>query len=345
MLSSVAASPVAAYGSSMSSSALDRLLAALLVLQLASGLLSLRAGTEEAAPLFWLHGLIGGALLVASAEKLRRTVGPAWRRRRRGRLALGTLLTLLVAAALVGGFAWVASGRILSIGPWTVLTLHVWAALAIVPVVLLHLVPRRWRLLRVPAAGPRISRRTFLGIGMVGALGAFAWGAANVVDRVQGGVRRFTGSRWLPDGGIPPVTTFYGEGTPAIEPAAWRLVVTGRVSRPLSLTIAELRVMGATERTEVLDCTSGWAIRTTWRGVPLRAVLDAAGATDPRRVAVVSVTGWMVRLAADELDDAILATHVAGEPLPAGNGAPLRLVAPRRRGLDWIKWVERIEVA
>jgi DMSO/TMAO reductase YedYZ molybdopterin-dependent catalytic subunit len=30
--------------------------------------------------------------------------------------------------------------------------------------------------------------------------------------------------------------------------------------------------------------------------------------------------------------------------LPAGNGAPLRLVAPDRRGLDWVKWVDRIEV-
>ena len=32
-------------------------------------------------------------------------------------------------------------------------------------------------------------------------------------------------------------------------------------------------------------------------------------------------------------------------PLPADNGAPVRLVAPGRRGLDWIKWLESIEVA
>jgi DMSO/TMAO reductase YedYZ molybdopterin-dependent catalytic subunit len=328
----------------MSSAALDRLLAVLLVVQLASGLLSLRAGTPPTAPLFWLHGFVGGALLVAAAEKLRRTVGPAWRRRRWGRLALGAVLTLLVAAALVGGFAWVASGRILSVGPWTILTLHVWAALAIVPVVLLHLVPRRWRLLRAPAAGPRMSRRTFLGIGAVGVLGTVAWGTANVLDRVQGGIRRFTGSRWLPDGGVPPVTTFYGEGTPATDATAWRLTVEGRVDRELRLDLDALRELGEAERDEILDCTSGWAMRTTWRGTPLRAVLDAAGARHPARAAVYSTTGWMVRLAADELDGALLATHVAGRPLPAGNGAPLRLVAPRRRGLDWIKWVERIEV-
>ncbi|MBW3613109.1 MAG: hypothetical protein KY392_04530, partial [Chloroflexi bacterium] len=134
----------------MSSAALDRLLAILLVAQLASGLVTLRAGVPATAPLFWFHGLVGGILLVAAIEKLRRSIGPALRRRRWGRLVLGALLTFFVAAALAGGFTWVASGRILSIGPWTILTLHVWAALAVIPIVALHLLPRRWRLLRPP---------------------------------------------------------------------------------------------------------------------------------------------------------------------------------------------------
>lgn len=330
----------------MSTAALDRLLAALLLVQVTSGLLTLRAGVPAAAPLFWLHGLVGGALLVAAAEKLRRSIGPAIRRRRWGRLALGALLTLLVAAALAGGFAWVAGGRILSIGPWTVLTLHVWAALAAVPVLLLHLVPRRWRLLRPSPVRFRPSRRAFLGLVVVTMLGGLAWGAANVADRALGGVRRFTGSRWLPSGGVPPVTTFYGEPTPPIDPSAWRLTIGGRVAAPATLDLAALTALGQIEREEVLDCTSGWAMRTTWGGTPLQSVLDAAGA-DPAatRVAVHSVTGWMVRLSPEEVERALLATHVAGAPLPAGNGAPLRLVAPTRRGLDWIKWVERIEVA
>src|ERR671914_1489703 len=146
----------------MSSAALDRLLAILLVAQLAGGLLTLRSGVPATAPLFWFHGFIGGALLIAAVEKLRRSVGPAVRQRRWGRLALGALLALLVAAALAGGFTWVASGRILSIGPWTILTLHVWASLAAMPVVLFHLLPRRWRLLRPRRGGPHLSRRTLL---------------------------------------------------------------------------------------------------------------------------------------------------------------------------------------
>jgi hypothetical protein len=329
----------------MSSAALDRLLAILLVVQLASGLLTLRSGVPATAPLFWFHGLIGGALLVAAAEKMRRSVGPAVRRRRWGRLALGALLALLVAAALAGGFTWVASGRILSIGPWTILTLHIWAALALIPVALVHLLPRRFRLLRPPARAPRISRRTFLATGGLVVLGAVAWGTANALDLLSGGGRRFTGSRWLAPGGIPPPTTFYGEGAPEIDLATWRLLVGGRVERPLELDLAGLRALGSTERDSTLDCTSGWVMTTGWGGTPLRSVLDAVRA-DPRAplVRVRSVTGWGVSLERGELDDALLATHVAGEPLPAANGAPLRLVAPQRRGLDWIKWVASIEV-
>jgi len=331
----------------MSTAALDRLLAILLVVQLASGLLTLRSGVPSTAPLFWLHGLVGGALLIAAADKLRRSIGPAVRARRWSRLALGALLTLLVAAALAGGFTWVGSGRIWSIGPWTILTLHIWAALAIIPIVVLHLLPRRWRLLRPrPNRGlPTISRRTLLASGGVFAMGAVAWGVANVLDVVRGGTRRFTGSRWLPDGGIPPPTTFYGEGAPAIDYVSWRLEVSGRVARPLSLDRAGLSTLGEVDQESVLDCTSGWVMRTSWRGTPLRAVLDAAGAgPDVSAVRVRSMTGWMVQLERLDLDEALLATHVAGEPLPAANGAPLRLVVPRRRGLDWIKWVTRIEV-
>jgi hypothetical protein len=329
----------------VSSAALDRLLAVLLVAQLATGLITLRAGVPATAPLFWLHGLLGGMLLVAAVEKLRRSIGPAVRHRRWRRLALGAALTLLVAAALAGGFAWVASGRIWSIGPWTILTLHVWAALAIIPVAAAHLVPRRWLLLRARPGGPRMSRRTLLATAVVGALGAVAWGGANLSDLFRGGGRRFTGSRALPDGGIPPPTTFYGEGVPPVDSDAWRLRVIGRVATPLSLDLAGLAALGTDERSATLDCTSGWVMTTDWRGVPLRALLEAAGAaTDGRFVKVRSVTGWMVALERADLDGAMLATHVAGRPLPAANGAPCRLVAPRRRGLDWIKWVDEVEV-
>jgi DMSO/TMAO reductase YedYZ molybdopterin-dependent catalytic subunit len=61
-------------------------------------------------------------------------------------------------------------------------------------------------------------------------------------------------------------------------------------------------------------------------------------------VVVRSVTGWYAELPIAEAREALLATGVAGRPLPHGNGAPCRLVAPDRRGLEWVKWVSRVEV-
>ena len=61
-------------------------------------------------------------------------------------------------------------------------------------------------------------------------------------------------------------------------------------------------------------------------------------------VSFVSVTGYRWSLPLEEARAALLATHVSGEPLSHDHGAPLRLVAPDRRGFQWVKWVVRVEV-
>jgi len=257
-------------------------------------------------------------------------------------------MSLGVIAALTGGFLWVASGELLSVGSWTVLTLHAWVGLALVPIVVLHLLPRRWRLLRpgrsvvARSVGNGVSRRSVLAAGGLAVAGVGTFGVASLVERWRGGTRRFTGSRWLPAGGVPPSTTFFGEGTPSIDPDEWRLTVTGPTSMR-AWTLSELRALGETETAAVLDCTSGWAIETGWRGVPLAAVLGSAVAPSAR-VKVTSVTGWSTVLEADQIIGAFLATGVAGMDLPAANGAPCRLVVPDRRGLDWVKWVTDVRL-
>jgi hypothetical protein len=337
----------------MSTATLDRVLAVLVGAQLLTGLLSLRAGSPPTAPLFVVHGLLGGALALAVVLKVRRSLPHAIAARRWVAIAMSMGLFVAAAVALSGGFIWVASGRILSVGPWTVLTLHVLAALALIPILVAHLLPRRWRVLRLPprrgapgGAERPISRRAALSLGALAVAGVAAWVAGNALDALAGGLRRFTGSRWLPAGGVPPATTFFGEGAATIDPGAWRLAVRGRVAQPLDLSLSELAALGEVESEAVLDCTSGWALRTTWRGVPFGVVLDAAGlGQGATRVVVRSVSGWYAELPVDEARGALLATAVAGQPLPHGNGAPCRLVAPDRRGLEWVKWVTQVDVA
>jgi hypothetical protein len=339
----------------VTSAALDRLLAVLVVALAATGLVSLRMGGPGDGWLFALHGVLGGSLAVAVAWKVRRSMPRAVRARRWHRVTLGLLVSLGTAATLVGGFAWVASGRLLSLGSWTILTIHAWIGLALVPLIVVHLLPRRWRLLvpgrRPPASqapptggGFTLSRRQVVAGGVLGVASLALFGATQVADRLVGGVRRFTGSRWLQPG-VPPPTTFFGEAGPPIDPVTWRLRVRGNVPREAILSLDELRALGELDRTAVLDCTSGWAMAAEWRGVPLRAVLEATvGTLETPSVIVRSVTGWATVLARDDIDRALLATGVAGGPLPAANGAPVRLVVSDRRGLDWVKWVAEVEV-
>lgn len=330
--------------------------------------MTLRAGSPGSALVYVAHDLTAGGLLAAILLKLYRSVPRAIAARRHWRLGLGFVVTAAALGGTIAGFAWVASGTLMTIHGWTVLTVHAWFGLVLGPLVFVHLLPRRWRLLRPrirlgrPAiAGPQLTegrlrqqrtvaphlaRRSFLSAAALAAIGGAAWLTAGLAERLAGGARRFTGSRWLAPGSIPPTTTFLGEPTPQIDPKAWRLRVHGRVEAPFDLDLDGLREMGQVHRTAVLDCTSGWALETTWTGVPLAALLQrATPVPSAGRVTVRSLTGWSTDMPLSAAGDVLLATGVAGGPLPVPNGAPCRLVVPDRRGLDWVKWVADVEIS
>jgi len=101
----------------------------------------------------------------------------------------------------------------------------------------------------------------------------------------------------------------------------------------------------AAEMTATIDCTGGWHSTQVWRGVPLGRLLDAASPTQgATSVKLTSSTGYYRRFSMEEARRYLLATHVGDESLSHGHGFPLRLVAPGKRGFEWVKWVERIEV-
>jgi DMSO/TMAO reductase YedYZ molybdopterin-dependent catalytic subunit len=341
----------------MSAAAVDRGLAVLVVALAATGLITLRAGHPDQGWLFLVHGVLAGALALTIVLKLTHSLPRAVAGRRVVRLALGLLVSIVAVAALSGGYLWVASSGIAwgaagTLGRWTVLTLHAWTGLILVPLVLVHILPKRWRLLRPTRRrlaeqrrSPRLSRRALLAGGAMAAAGVGLWVGAAALEVIGGGSRRFTGSRLLPAGSLPIPTTFFGEPVPDVDVASWRVTLEGDVARPAAYDLVALRGLGDAEVRAVLDCTSGWAVDAVWRGVPLAGVLDAAGMrSSARRVEIRSVTGWATSLDVSEAADALLAWSVAGQPLPVANGAPVRLVLPNHRGLDWVKWVASIRI-
>jgi len=156
-------------------------------------------------------------------------------------------------------------------------------------------------------------------------------------------------------------------GVPDIDPARHRLLVHGLVRRPLLFTVEALLRYPRVSRIHFLECagnsaamynptpptltagqTHGLVSGSEWTGVPLRVLLEEAGA-DPK-------AGWLLAEGADAaamsrsvpmakaMDDALLALFQNGERLRPENGYPVRLFLPGYEGNMSVKWLRRIKV-
>ena len=133
--------------------------------------------------------------------------------------------------------------------------------------------------------------------------------------------------------------------------ADWRVMVDGLVARPLSLSMAQIRAMPRRTQITRHDCVEGWSAIGQWTGVPLKLLLDHAGLRSGARYVIfhcVDRYGQADYYESIDLIDAfhpqtILAWGLNGQPLPVGNGAPLRLRVERQLGYKHAKYVQRIE--
>jgi DMSO/TMAO reductase YedYZ molybdopterin-dependent catalytic subunit len=137
--------------------------------------------------------------------------------------------------------------------------------------------------------------------------------------------------------------------------AAYKLVVDGKVDNPATFTMAELRALP--DRTQITrhDCVEGWIAIGKWKGVKLSAVLGAVKPQASARYAVFHCAdpmeddGTQPYYESIDMDDAyhaqtILAYELNDQPLPVGNGAPLRLRVERQLGYKQAKYIMRIEL-
>jgi cytochrome b561 len=316
---------------------------ACVLLETLTGVVSLGAGAPEQWPLFWLHRVVGLALVALLAFKLRR-VKPRLEFGRWDRSTpISVLASVVALAALATGSAW-AFGVEVDVGFWTLLNVHVGLGLLVLPLVLVHLRSRFRRLRRADFEG----RRTTLQYGAFLVGGALLSRVQTAADDVVDETRRFTGSKPV-DGGVGgefPVTSWIADDPDPIDAGEWRLRVDGLVASNVELSYEDVdNADGGDGERALLDCTSGWYTVQEWHGVRLGSVLAAAG-VDPAAcwVTVHSVTGYRWSFPLAEAREFLLATHVAGERLSHGHGYPLRLVAPDRRGFQWVKWVTAIEL-
>jgi hypothetical protein len=303
--------------------------------------------------LFIVHSVGGFTLVILLFWKFRR-VRPRVTNRSLwdGGTPVSILLGALALAALLTGTMWTLTG-VVRIGSFTLLTIHMILGVLVVPVLLWHLRHRfRWPRTR-DVAGRREALRYTALIGT----GAMTWRAQEFASDLLGLVgadRRFTGSGDAGgEGNRFPVTSWVADDPEPIDTDQWNLTVTGLVSEKRTFDYGSLTpgvagtgpVQTGTEQRALLDCTSGWYAERDWQGVRVGDLLDTANPDeDARWVRFRSVTGYRWSLPIEEASDALLATHVDGQSLSHGHGAPLRLVAPGRRGFQWVKWIDSVEV-
>jgi len=179
-------------------------------------------------------------------------------------------------------------------------------------------------------------------------------------------------------GVVMPNARFYVRNhfeTPRLDPASWQLEVSGRVERPLRLSLRDLHNMRSETVVATLECAGNgrsgfdppaageqWqlgAVSTAeWTGVPLAEILDRAGLT-PEALEIVfrGADQGNVGEAADPIrferslpvtdaghSGSLLAYAMNGEPLPLEHGYPLRLIVPGWYAVASVKWLTEIEV-
>lgn len=311
------------------------LLAGLLVGLVTTGLISWGVGTGWSQLWVSAHAALGLALVLSLPRKTATSVRTGLRRRRPSRwLSVAMGATVLVAIGL--GMAH-STGLWHGVGEWSALWTHFLVGFSLIPLLLWHIGSRP-----VPPRRTDLDRRFVLGAGARLAGGAALLGGLEAATRLAGpGRRRFTGSREVGslDPDAMPTVVWIDDRTPDLDREAWPLRIGGE-------TVDVASLAGRTTTVEAdLDCTGGWWSRQRWDAVALADLLDPAELAAARSVAVGSATGYRRLFPAAEASRVWLAVGYDGRPLRPGHGAPVRIVAPGRRGPWWVKWVTEVELS
>ncbi len=134
--------------------------------------------------------------------------------------------------------------------------------------------------------------------------------------------------------------------TEVVPTHRWQLTVSdGTTSETFDWDA--LHALGLQTLTTDIHCVTHWSkLGTTWRGVPVPTLLEAAGVDDLPYALVTSYGGYTTNVALEDLvdRDAMVAVEFEGEPLRAEHGGPVRLLVPHLYFWKSAKWLTRIEL-
>ncbi len=188
-----------------------------------------------------------------------------------------------------------------------------------------------------------------------------------------GGQRRLLDIRKI-DGLLTPKDQFFyiqHKNQPKIDPASYKLKITGLVKSPAELSLADLKAMHPVDLVNGYECSGnrggsmqGLSSCGKFTGVPLSAVLKKIGVDPAAREVVFFGTdlskedvvfrgdtyqvdqqfGRSITLENALKPEPLLAWNLNGEPLVFQQGGPLRLIMPGWYGVANVKWISEIHL-
>ncbi|WP_319416687.1 molybdopterin-dependent oxidoreductase [Marispirochaeta aestuarii] len=133
-----------------------------------------------------------------------------------------------------------------------------------------------------------------------------------------------------------------------LDEETYRLTVTGKVDKPLSLSLAEVKALATVDIRVRLVCPGYFTDEGVWSGVLVRTLLKEAGIRDDAKTVIFAVPdeSYRTRFPVERAtaDDFLVAWAFEGETLHRVHGFPLRLVAGDTEGSNWVKWLQIIRV-
>ncbi len=315
--------------------------------ELVTGAAGLMSGNPRNEVVLQLHSILGYSIIAVLVWKFALALNSLKRPSRGRPRRISVLLSAFLLITLSIGVVW-SVGGFWQIEGITGMSLHIYAGAVLLPLIVWH----AWAYTSRFRVGYSTERREVLRFGSILVTGAAAWAVSeSIINAVPtaGASRRFTGSheRRSYQGNRFPTTSWLNDNPLAIDVSQWRLRIVDIDGTTHELSLPDLedgtKNIHFTEIDTALDCTGGWYSKQIWGGVMLSNLMENSSIDSTARTCIVhSVTGYTRRYSARDFDDLMLATHVGGEPLWHGHGAPVRLVVPGRRGYDWVKWVDEV---
>lgn len=185
--------------------------------------------------------------------------------------------------------------------------------------------------------------KTFLWVVVLSLAGTLAWPLASPAAEDE--IREYEGRKLAPfdrdyDNSI--------KGPQTVDRPSLRLSVEGLVDRPLSLSYEETLALPQARRVVNMPCVEGWSELLLVDGVLVAELLAKAGPKPGAKVVIFrAADGYTSAHDLDYLErsKALLAFKINGRTLDAKRGFPFQLIAEKKLGYKWVKWVVGIELS